>query len=159
MHITILAVGRLKERYLAEAQQEYLKRLRAYAKINIVEVPDEGFAEGISPAEGEMVKEKESLRLKKHIKQGTYTVALDREGKELSSEELAGWLGALALQGRSEVAFIIGGTLGLASNITGGADLKLSFSKLTFPHQLMRVILLEQIFRAFKINKNEPYHR
>lgn len=159
IHINILAVGRLKERYLVEAQQEYLKRLRAYAKVNVVEVPDEAFGEGFSRAEGESVKEKEAQRLMKQIKPGTYTVALDREGRQLSSEELARWLGDLALQGKSEMAFVIGGTLGLSTRIIREADFRLSFSMLTFPHQLMRVLLLEQVFRAFKILKGEPYHK
>ncbi|KJS17173.1 MAG: hypothetical protein VR69_06300 [Peptococcaceae bacterium BRH_c4b] len=159
MHISILAVGRLKERYLAEAQQEYMKRLKSYAKVVITEVVDEGYAERISPAREEEVKEKETQRLQKHIKQGTYTIALDREGRQLSSEELASMLDSLALQGKSDVTFLIGGSLGLSREIIARADYRLSFSQLTFPHQLMRVILLEQIYRAFKIIKGEPYHK
>ncbi len=159
MHISILAVGRLKERYLAEARQEYMKRLRSYAKVAITEVADEGYAEGISAAREAEVKEKEAQRLQKYIKHGTYTIVLDREGRQLSSEELAGLLDSLALQGKSDVTFLIGGSLGLSREILNQAEYRLSFSKLTFPHQLMRVILLEQIYRAFKIIKGEPYHK
>ena len=159
MHILILAVGRLKERYLSDAQQEYMKRLRSYAKVAITEVADEGYAEGISTAREEEVKEKEAQRLQKYIKQGSYIIALDREGKQLSSEEFAGKLDSLALQGKSDVTFLIGGSLGLSQEIIAQADYRLSFSQLTFPHQLMRVILLEQIYRVFKIIKGEPYHR
>jgi 23S rRNA (pseudouridine1915-N3)-methyltransferase len=159
LHISILAVGRLKERYLTEAQQEYMKRLRSYARVVITEVADEGYPEGISSAREEEIKEKEARRLQKHAKQGSYTIALDREGKQLSSEELAGLLDALALQGKSDIAVLIGGSLGLSRDMLTRADCLLSFSKLTFPHQLMRIILLEQVYRAFKIIKGEPYHR
>ncbi len=159
MHVSILAVGRLKEKYLVEAQQEYMKRLRAYARVEIKEVADEGYNEGISTALEEGVKKKEGQRLEKYIKQGTFLVALDREGKQFSSAEMADWLNSLALQGKSDVTFIIGGSLGLSGEILSRSDHRLSFSKLTFPHQLMRVILLEQIYRAFKIIKGEPYHK
>lgn len=159
MHISILAVGRLKEKYLVDALQEYLKRLRAYARVEIKEVADQGYNEGISAALEEEVKKKEALRLEKHIKQDTFLVALDREGEELTSGELADWLNSLALRGKSHVTFLIGGSLGLTREIQARADRRLSFSRLTFPHQLMRVLLLEQIYRSFKIIKGEPYHK
>lgn len=159
MHIYILSVGRLKEKYLVEAQKEYLKRLKPYARLEVIEVADEGYSEGLSPAGEEQVKEKEAQRLERYLRPGTFVVALDREGKMLSSEEMAGYLADLGLRGKSEIAMLIGGSLGLAQSILKRADLKLSFSKLTFPHQLMRVILLEQIYRSFKIIKGEPYHK
>ena len=159
MHITLLAVGRLKEKYLQLAQEEYLKRLRLYAKVEVVEVADEPHGEGLSPAGEDAVKEKEMLRLKKFIKNETCLVVLDREGLALSSEGFSGWLGDQGLHGKSHVTFIIGGSLGLHYEITRQAAMRLSFSSFTFPHQLMRVILLEQIYRGFKILKGEPYHK
>ncbi|MFZ5644949.1 MAG: 23S rRNA (pseudouridine(1915)-N(3))-methyltransferase RlmH [Bacillota bacterium] len=159
MQINILSVGRLKEKYLKEAQGEYLKRLQAYAKVSVIEVDDEPFKEGISPAVEEAVKSREGDRLLKHINTGDYVVALDREGKQMTSGELSEFISRLGLEGKSRVDFIIGGTLGLSGEVLKAANHKLSFSKMTFPHQLMRVILLEQVFRAFKIARGEPYHR
>jgi 23S rRNA (pseudouridine1915-N3)-methyltransferase len=159
MNITILAVGRLKERYLLEAQQEYLKRLSAYARVNVVEVPDESVPEGAPAAVEERIKEKEAGRLSRHIQPGACVVALDREGGQMSSEEFAEFIADLGLRGKSQVAFVIGGTLGLSGEILARAQHRLSFSMMTFPHQLMRVILMEQVYRAFKIARGEPYHR
>lgn len=159
MQINILAVGRLKEKYLQEAQKEYLKRLSAYARVNVTEVEDEPFKEGISASLEESVKSREAGRLLKHLSQGDFVVALDREGRQMTSEELSEFISAMGLEGKSRITFIIGGTLGLSEEITGSANYKLSFSKMTFPHQLMRVILLEQVFRAFKIARGEPYHK
>ncbi|MFZ5595928.1 MAG: 23S rRNA (pseudouridine(1915)-N(3))-methyltransferase RlmH [Bacillota bacterium] len=159
MHITILSVGRLKEKYLREAQGEYLKRLQSHARVNVVEVADEPVKEGISPAMEDAVRFREGERLLKHLKSGTYTVALDREGSQLTSEELSEFISGLGLKGSSDITFVIGGTLGLSEAILQSAQFRLSFSKMTFPHQLMRVVLLEQLYRSFKIARGEPYHK
>ncbi|MFZ5632309.1 MAG: 23S rRNA (pseudouridine(1915)-N(3))-methyltransferase RlmH [Bacillota bacterium] len=159
MHITVLAVGRLKEKYLQEAQAEYLKRLSAYARVNVVEVADEAVREGASPAVEEAVKRKEAERLAKHIHPGAYVVALDREGGRMTSEGFSDFIVGLGIEGKSQITFIIGGTLGLSGTVLQSAQRRLSFSDMTFPHQLMRIILLEQVFRAFRIARGEPYHR
>lgn len=159
MNITILAVGRLKEKYLQEAQKEYLKRISAYARVNVVEVSDEIVPEGAPAAMEVKIKEKEAERLARHIQPGTCVVALDREGGQMTSEEFAGYISGLGLQGKSSITFVIGGTLGLSGEILRQSHQRLSFSKMTFPHQIMRVILLEQVYRAFKIARGEPYHR
>ncbi|NTW05402.1 MAG: 23S rRNA (pseudouridine(1915)-N(3))-methyltransferase RlmH [Peptococcaceae bacterium] len=159
MQLTILTVGRLKERYWLEAQQEYLKRLSPFARIKLVEVADESAPEGASPALEEKIKNLEGMRISKHIPQDNYVIALDRLGRTMNSREFAAAFAELGLQGKSQVTLIIGGSLGLAESILKSADLRLSFSQLTFPHQLMRVILLEQIYRLFKINRGEPYHK
>lgn len=157
-HITILAVGRLKEKYLAEGAAEYLKRLSAYAKVNVVEVDDEGFAENLTPAGREKVKEKEGERLVSRLRPGTFLIALDVKGKTHSSEEMAEVLNKLVLEGKGDITFAIGGSLGLPQKVLERAGLRLSFSKMTFPHQVMRLILLEQLFRWFKIARGERYH-
>lgn len=159
MQINILAVGRLKERYLREAQEEYLKRLSTYARVNVLEVPDESVPEGAPPALEEKIKSREGDRLAGHVQPAAHVVALDREGGQLSSEEFARFLSGLALEGKSQATFLIGGTLGLSGEILRSARTRISFSRMTFPHQLIRVVLLEQIYRAFKINRGEPYHR
>ncbi|MCL6558194.1 MAG: 23S rRNA (pseudouridine(1915)-N(3))-methyltransferase RlmH [Firmicutes bacterium] len=158
-HITVLSVGRLKEKYLVEGAAEYLKRLSAYAKVNIVEVDDESFSENLTPAGREKVKEKEGERILSRLRHGTFLIALDVRGKMLSSEEMAEVFNKLALEGKGNVTFAIGGSLGLSQKVLERAGMRLSFSKLTFPHQLMRLILLEQLFRWFKITRGEPYHR
>jgi len=157
-HITILAVGRLKERYLSEAVSEYLKRLSAYAKVSVIEVEDDGFAENLTAQGREKVKLKEGERILSRLRPGAFVIALDPGGKTKTSEEMAEMLDKLALDGRGELAFIIGGSLGLSQAVLERSELKLSFSKFTFPHQLMRVILLEQVYRWFKIARGEPYH-
>lgn len=159
MNITIISVGKLKEKYLKEGINEYLKRLSKYAKVDIIEVPDEKAPDNLSPKEEEMVKEKEGQGILRHIKDNMYVVALDIKGKQLSSEELAEFLSQRALLGESSIAFIIGGSLGLSESVLNRANYKLSFSKMTFPHQLMRLILLEQIYRGFRIINGEPYHK
>jgi|SRR5450830_1436496 len=158
-HITILAVGRLKEKYLAEGAAEYLKRLSAYARVAVEEVNDESFPESLSPGEREKVKDKEGARLLKRLRQDTYLIALDLRGRLYSSEEMAHVFDELALAGKGDITFAIGGTLGLPQTVLERADLRLSFSALTFPHQLMRLVLLEQIYRWFKIARGEPYHK
>lgn len=159
MNITIVSVGKLKEKYLKLGIDEYSKRLSRYCKLAIIEVPDEKAPENLSDAEMEGIKGKEGESILKHIKEGTYVIALDIKGKMLSSEELALHLENLGVTGNSNIALVIGGSLGLSKEVLKRADYKLSFSPMTFPHQLMKLILLEQIYRAFRIIKNEPYHK
>jgi len=159
VNISIIAVGKLKEKYLKSGIDEYLKRLTSYAKVEIIEIPDEKAPEELSHSEMEQVKQKEGERLLSKLSQDTYVIALAIDGKMKSSEELAQSIDKLAVYGKSKIAFIIGGSLGLSNEVLQRADEKLSFSKMTFPHQLMRLILLEQIYRAFRINRNEPYHK
>lgn len=159
MKITILAVGKLKEKYLTEGIKEYLKRLTPYAKVDIQEIPDESCPENASPATEDQVRQKEADRLLKKLRPSTFVIALDPRGTMHSSEEMAANLQTLALNGRSDITLIIGGSVGLAPPVVERADMLLSFSKLIFPHQLMRLMLMEQIYRWFKIIKNEPYHK
>lgn len=159
MNITIISVGKIKEKYLKGAINEYSKRLSRYCKLKLIEVPDEKAPENLSQTEMENIKDKEGEGILKNIKEGTYVIALDIKGKMISSEGLAKKLDALGIQGKSNIVFIIGGSLGLSKNVLNRADFKLSFSPMTFPHQLMKVILLEQVYRGFRINKGEPYHK
>lgn len=159
MNIQIIAVGKLKEKYLKQGIDEYFKRLSSYAKVDIVELPDEKAPEQASPQEMEQIKNKEGERILAKLPPDAYAIALAIEGNMKSSEEFAQSLDRLATYGKSKIAFIIGGSLGLSSAVLKRADEKLSFSKMTFPHQLMRLILLEQIYRAFRINRGEPYHK
>ncbi|NLJ84872.1 MAG: 23S rRNA (pseudouridine(1915)-N(3))-methyltransferase RlmH [Firmicutes bacterium] len=159
MQVTVAAAGRVREAYLAKGIAEYAKRLRAYCQLSIVEVKDEPFREGYSPAQLQMVMAKEAERLRKAIPQRSYVIALDIHGEMRSSEEWAAFIERLGVEGSSHITFVIGGALGLHSSILSSADLRLSFSPLTFPHQLMRLILLEQIYRWFTITRGESYHR
>lgn len=159
VRISIITVGKLKEKYLKDGVQEYLKRLQPYAKVEIIEVSDEPHSEGLSEHAAEQVKQKEADRIEKYIRNETFLVALDLNGNMYSSEELAGYFNNLMLRGNSDITMIIGGSLGISKKLLKRCQLKLSFSKMTFPHQLMRLILVEQIYRAFKIIKNEPYHK
>jgi len=159
VNISIISIGKLKEKYLKQGIDEYLKRLSSYAKIEIMELPDEKAPENLSDAEMLMVKEKEGIRILEKISEDTHVIALAIEGKMKSSEDLAKDLDRLATYGKSKIAFIIGGSLGLSKDVINRANDTLSFSKMTFPHQLMRLILLEQVYRAFRINRNEPYHK
>ena len=159
MNITLICVGKIKEKYLKEGIDEYLKRLGKYCSLKIIEVEDEKAPEKLSLLDEFMIKKKEAERIKKYIKEGTYVVVLDILGEMQSSEEFSNFIEKLALNGKSDIIFIIGGSIGLAPDILNNADYKLSFSKMTFPHQLMRMILLEQIYRGFKIIKGEPYHK
>ncbi|USK39014.1 23S rRNA (pseudouridine(1915)-N(3))-methyltransferase RlmH [Cytobacillus firmus] len=159
MNISIITVGKLKEKYLKQGIDEYLKRLSAYAKLDIIEVPDEKAPEELSETEMIQVKQKEGERILAKIHPDAHVIALAIEGKMKSSEELADTLDKLATYGKSKIAFVIGGSLGLSQEVLQRADDKLSFSKMTFPHQLMKLILLEQIYRAFRINRGEPYHK
>ncbi|EKN68687.1 23S rRNA (pseudouridine(1915)-N(3))-methyltransferase RlmH [Schinkia azotoformans] len=159
MNISIFSVGKLKEKYLKQGIDEYLKRLGPYAKIEVIEVADEKAPENLSEVEMEQVKDKEGERILAKISDDTYVIILAIQGKMLTSEELAREIDQLATYGKSKIAFVIGGSLGLSKAVEKRADYALSFSKMTFPHQLMRLILVEQIYRAFRINRNEPYHK
>lgn len=159
MKITILTVGKIKERFFKDAIDEYSKRLSKYCTLEIKEVSDEKTAESMSEAEENIVKDKEASRLLKYIKEGDYVITLEIEGVNPDSPSLADKINKLCISGKSSITFIIGGSLGLSDEIKNLADYKLSFSKMTFPHQLMRVILLEQLYRSFRIINNEPYHK
>ena len=159
MKITILSVGKVKEKFYREAIEEFVKRLSRYCKLEIIEVSDEKTEEQASETEIRLVKEKEGERLIKNIKDDSYVIALCIDGKQLDSEELSEKMEKLGVQGISHICFVIGGSLGLSDAVIKRADYKLSFSKMTFPHQLMRVILLEQIYRGFRIMNHEPYHK
>lgn len=159
MKITILCVGKVKEKFYRDAIDEFVKRLSRYCKLEIIEVADEKTQEQASETEIRIVKEKEGERILKNIKDDAYVITLCIDGKQLDSEELSDKIEKLGLQGSSHIYFVIGGSLGLADEVIKRADFKLSFSKMTFPHQLMRVILLEQIYRAYRIMNHEPYHK
>jgi 23S rRNA (pseudouridine1915-N3)-methyltransferase len=159
VNILIVTVGKLKEKYLKMGIDEYLKRLNAYAKVEVVEVADEKAPEELSESEMIQVKQKEGERILAKISQDTYIIALAINGKMQSSEELADTLDKLATYGKSKIAFIIGGSLGLSDEVLKRSNEQLSFSKMTFPHQLMKLILVEQIYRAYRINRGEPYHK
>ncbi len=159
MQLEILAVGKLKERYLKQGVEEYLKRLRPYARVNVVEVPEEKPTGSLSAAEETRIKEREGERILTRLHPDTHVIALAIEGDSLSSEELAGYINRLATYGQSRLSFIIGGSVGLSPDVLDRADRLLSFSKMTFPHQLMRLILLEQLYRSFKIIRGETYHK
>ncbi|WP_031514279.1 23S rRNA (pseudouridine(1915)-N(3))-methyltransferase RlmH [Desulfofalx alkaliphila] len=159
MRITIIAVGKLKEKYLKQGIGEYMKRLQPMTKLEIIEVADEPHSEGLSEHAAEQIKLKEAQRIQRHIRANTYLIALDIHGKSYSSEQLAQCFADLMNTGKSDITMLIGGSLGINKNLLNRCQLKLSFSKLTFPHQLMRLILLEQIYRVFKINRGEPYHK
>ena len=159
VNISIITVGKLKEKYLKQGIEEYLKRLSAYAKVDVIEVADEKAPEELSDLEIVQVKQKEGERILAKIGQDTYVIALAIQGKLGSSEELAERLDKLATYGKSKIAFVIGGSLGLSEEVINRSNEQLSFSRMTFPHQLMRLILVEQIYRAFRINRGEPYHK
>ncbi|MDR4890461.1 23S rRNA (pseudouridine(1915)-N(3))-methyltransferase RlmH [Fredinandcohnia sp. QZ13] len=159
MNITIVTIGKLKEKYLIQGINEYLKRLTAYAKVEIVELADEKAPENLSETEMEQVKQKEGERILAKLSDDTHVIALAIEGKMKSSEQLAADIDNLATYGKSKIAFVIGGSLGLSKDVIKRANDTLSFSKMTFPHQLMRLILVEQVYRAFRIIRGEPYHK
>ncbi|HHY81592.1 MAG TPA: 23S rRNA (pseudouridine(1915)-N(3))-methyltransferase RlmH [Clostridiales bacterium] len=159
MNIRIICVGKIKEKYLTQGISEYIKRLSRYAKVEIIEVEDEKAPETLSPSEEDIVKQKEGARISRHFRDGSVKIVLAIEGKAYTSEEFSAKLHQYGLSGQSQLDFVIGGSLGLDPTVVKQADLVLSFSKMTFPHQLMRLILLEQIYRAFKIIKGEPYHK
>lgn len=159
MNITVITVGKLKEKYLKEGIAEYTKRLKSYAKLDIIEVPDEKAPEQLSPAQMQQVKQKEGERILAKVHPDAYVIVLAIEGTMLSSEQLADKIDKLALHGKSKLCFVIGGSLGLSEEVMKRANEALSFSKMTFPHQLMRLMLVEQVYRAFKILRGEVYHK
>ena len=159
MKITILAVGKVKESYFRDGIAEYLKRLSKYAKMEVVEVNDEKTPDNASEKEEVLIKQKEGERLLKSMKEDAYTIVLAIDGKKLDSVSLAQKIDQLGVSGNSHIQFIIGGSLGLADEVLRKADMKLSFSDMTFPHQLMRLILCEQIYRSYRIIHNQPYHK
>ncbi|WHY72380.1 23S rRNA (pseudouridine(1915)-N(3))-methyltransferase RlmH [Fictibacillus enclensis] len=159
MNILVVTVGKLKEKYLKMGIDEYVKRLGPYAKIDIVEVPDEKAPENLSDQEMQLVKKAEGDRILAKIPQDAHVIAMAIEGKLISSEDLAKNLDQLATYGKSKVAFVIGGSLGLSDEVMKRANEKISFGRITYPHQLMKLVLVEQIYRAFRINRGEPYHK
>ncbi len=159
MKIDIICVGKLKEKYWVNAVGEYSKRLSKYSKVRIIEVPDEKTPDGASEALELQIKDKEGKAILKHIKDGAHVITLAIEGKQYSSEDFASKIDKLGIGGRSHIVFVIGGSLGLSGEVMVRADESLSFSKMTFPHQLMRVVLMEQVYRGFRINRGEPYHK
>lgn len=159
MKITIIAVGKMKEKYFTGAIEEYSKRLSRFCRLELIEVPDEKTPDGASEALQLQIKEKEGVRILQKIPDHAFVIALAIDGKMLDSVELAGQMEKWNVGGISHVVFVIGGSLGLSPEVLKKADYKLSFSKMTFPHQLMRVILLEQVYRSFQIRSNSPYHK
>lgn len=159
MKITIVCVGKIKEKFYRDALAEYTKRLSRYCSLSITEVADEKTKEQASDVECVIIKDREGERILKSIREDGYVIALAIDGKNLDSVELSKTIENLALTGKSNLYFVIGGSLGLSDEVMKRADYKLSFSRMTFPHQLMRVILLEQIYRSYRIINHEPYHK
>lgn len=158
LSINIICVGKIKEKYLKDATEEYTKRLSKYCKLNIIELTDEKIPDKLYSKLEQEIKTKECTNIMNHIKKDSYVVALDLRGIEYTSEEFSKQLEKLSMK-TSHITFIIGGSLGLTDNLLKECNSKICFSKMTFPHQLIRVFLLEQIFRAFKIQNGETYHR
>ena len=158
LNINIICVGKLKEKYLKDALNEYIKRLSRYCKLTITELPDEKIPDKLNPNLEIDIKTKESNNIINHIKKDSYIICLDLNGKEFSSEQFSKKIEDISMES-SQITFVIGGSLGLTTELLNICDFKISFSKMTFPHQLIRVFLSEQIFRAFKIQKGETYHR
>ncbi|WP_313150547.1 23S rRNA (pseudouridine(1915)-N(3))-methyltransferase RlmH [Lysinibacillus capsici] len=159
MNITIVSVGKLKEKYLKMGIDEYVKRLGGYAKMDLVEVPDEKAPEQLSEAEMDIVKKKEGERILAKISPDAYVIALAINGKMKTSEQMAADIESLMTYGKSKIAFVIGGSLGLHEDVLKRAEEQQSFGKMTLPHQLMKLVLVEQIYRSFRIMKGEPYHK
>jgi len=159
MNITVICIGKLKEKYWTAAIDEYSKRLKGYCSLDIIELKEARLPDKAGPAEELAVKEAEGEEILRKIKDNQYVITLEVKGKMLSSEKLAEKIETLGIDGQSNVVFVIGGSLGLSAAVSKRANFKLSFSEMTFPHQMMRVILLEQVYRAFKINRNEAYHK
>lgn len=159
LHIDVICIGKIKESFFREAIQEYSKRLSKYCILNILELPDEKIPLTLNDKNINLIKEKESNKILSHIKKGSYTICLDLTGKELNSEQLADNINSLSLTSITNITFVIGGSLGMSKELLNFADQKICFSKLTFPHQLIRVFLLEQLYRSFKILNGETYHR
>lgn len=159
MQITLITVGKIKEKYFKSAIDEYAKRLSRYVSLNQIEVADEKAPENLSDAQMQQVKDAEGMRILKKIPNTSFVITLEIDGKQLASTAFADKISQLQISGHSHLVFIIGGSLGLSDDVKARRDYALSFSKMTFPHQLMKVVLLEQVYRAFRIIKNEPYHK
>ena len=159
MRITVVSVGKIKEKFYTGAIEEYSKRLSKYCTLNLVEVADEKAPETLSEKEMVQIKDREGERILDKIKDSQYVITLEIRGQQLTSEALSEKLYALGLEGNSDVVFVIGGSLGLSDAVMRRSNFALSFSKMTFPHQLMKVVLLEQVYRGFRILRNEPYHK
>lgn len=159
MNIKIISVGKLKEKYLKMGIEEYVKRLGAYCKIELIEVPDEKAPEKLSAAEMIQVKEKEGERILSKIPENAYVFALAIEGKQRTSEEFSKEIDQLGISGKSQLVFVIGGSLGLSEAVLKRSNTQISFGKMTLPHQLMRLVLVEQVYRGYRIMKGEPYHK
>lgn len=159
MDITVICIGKLKEKYWTDAVSEYSRRLKRFCDLNIIQLKEARLPLRAGKAEEDAVRESEGEEILSKIKDGMYVIALEIGGNRLSSEGLAARMKDLLLSGRAKIAFIIGGSLGLSHKVSERADYSLSFSDMTFPHQMMRVILLEQIYRSFKINHHETYHK
>jgi 23S rRNA (pseudouridine1915-N3)-methyltransferase len=159
MNITIICVGKLKEKYWTAAVAEYSKRLGSYCSLKIIELKESRLGAAAGKAEEAAVIEAEGREILEKINKGMYVITLEIKGKKLTSEALSEKISKLSLEGKSDIAFVIGGSYGLSAEVSARSDFKLSFSDMTFPHQMMRVILLEQIYRSFKIIRNEPYHK
>lgn len=159
MKITVISVGKIREKYLKDALAEYSKRLGRYCSLQIIEVADEKTPDQAGESLERQIREKEAERILKYVREEMYVITLEIEGKMLSSEAFAEKIELLGIQGKSSIAFVIGGSIGLGESVRKRSDYALSFSGMTFPHQLMRVILLEQIYRAFRIINGEPYHK
>ena len=159
MNINIIAVGKIKEKYIQDGIKEFSKRLSRYCNLKIIEVDDEKAPENLSNKEMEAVKQREGEKILSKIPQNSFIISLEIQGREISSEELSKKMEDIMVSGINDITFIIGGSLGLGDEVSNRSDFKLSFSKMTFPHQLMRLILLEQVYRGWRIMKNEPYHK
>lgn len=159
MRITVISVGKIKEKFYTGAIEEYSKRLSKYCTLSLVEVADEKAPETLSEKEMTQIKDREGERILDKIKDSQYVITLEIRGKQLTSEELSEKMSALGLEGNSDVVFVIGGSLGLSDAVMRRSNFALSFSKMTFPHQLMKVVLLEQVYRGFRILRGEPYHK
>ena len=159
MKISVISVGKIKERYFVDAISEYTKRLSKYCQLIEVEVPDEKAPESLSDKEMIQIKDREGERILSKIKDNQYVITLEIRGKQLTSEELAAKVNQLGIEGQSDIVFVIGGSLGLSDAVMKRSNFALSFSKMTFPHQLMKVVLLEQVYRGFRIVRGEPYHK
>ena len=158
IHINIICVGKIKEKYLKDAIQEYSKRLSKYCKLSIIEIPDESIPDNVNDKMSNIIKEIEGKKILSHIK-NSYIISLDLKGTQYTSEEFSNKINNISLNFNSNISFIIGGSLGLSNEVVNSSNELLCFSKMTFPHQLIRVFLLEQIYRAFKILNNESYHK
>lgn len=159
MNINIIAIGKIKEKFIKEAIKEFEKRLSRYCKLNIIELEDEKAPQNLSEKDMEIIKDKEGERILSKLNPSSYIIALDIKGKSLSSEDFSKKMQDLMVEGNNDITFIIGGSIGLSKGVLSKCNYKLSFSKMTFPHQLMRLILVEQVYRGFRIMKNEPYHK